>query len=139
MSKQLGKADFFSPRPVPVERVDVPELGGHVYVRMLSVTERDRLDASNYAPGKDGTSEYSPVGARARFAAAVLCDERGEPLFLEDDWRQLGDKGPWGAVLSRVIRKAKRLNGMDESAVDEAEKNSASGQGSDSSSTSPGT
>lgn len=108
----LGLAD------ARVERVEVPEWGGHVFVRSLSVAELDRFRA-------DGERQKASGGlhdATVRLVVLAACDERGAPLFRPEDAQALRDKSV--AAVERVGAAALRLNTVTEAAADAAEKNS---------------
>lgn len=94
------------------ERVDVPEWGGHVNVRVMSATERDFL-GERFAESK--------VGLRAVIAAMLVCDDDGNDLFSDADVNALGEVS--GAALDRVLQVAERLNGLTQESIEDAEKN----------------
>lgn len=95
------------------ERVDVPEWGGHVNVRVMTANERDMLELRF----KDNR-----VGCRAFIAAMLCCDDNGTDLFGDDDIAMLSGKS--AAALNRIFELAMRLNGLTDEAVAELEKNS---------------
>lgn len=94
------------------ERVDVPEWGGHVNVRVMSATERDYL-GERFAESK--------VGLRAVIAAMLVCDDNGVDMFTDADIVALGKVS--GAALDRVLNVAQRLNGLTQESIEDAEKN----------------
>lgn len=125
MSKQLTRAAIFG---IPnfgfrMEKVEIPEWDGHVYVRSISRTEGDAFD-------------MTLPNATARFAVLVACDEKGKPLFGEDDHAELGRH--WKVPVDRIVLAGRKLNGLTPEDLEEAEKNSAKGPISDSSSPSLG-
>jgi len=82
----------------------------------LTGDERDRYDQLIY----EHKSDFR--GLRAWMVALSLCDEQGNSMgFTEAEIKQLGGKS--GAVVDRIFEAAKRLSGLEESAVEEAEKN----------------
>ncbi|MFF9146319.1 hypothetical protein ACF1BN_15810 [Streptomyces sp. NPDC014861] len=105
------------------EDVPVPEWGGEVRIAGMSGTQRNSYQTSliHFAPnGK-------PAGVNmddrdARLLARCLVDEDGEPLFTLKDVATLGAKN--GAVLERLAVVARRLSGLGDRAVEEAEGNS---------------
>lgn len=124
MTQQLTKELIFARAadPLPVAKVDVPEWGGTAYVRSMTARERDDFETSNMKLGKDGKPVPQLANYRGRLAARVLCDEKGHRLFTDDDASQLGDMA--ASALDRVIDAAKKLNGMDAMAVEDARGNS---------------
>lgn len=115
--KALGKADLFNaawPAPVPV---DVPELGGTVYVRVLKAAERDNLELAMHKAREEGQS----VNYRGRWACACACDEQGKRLFADDDANEMGRMpGTW---VDRIARAAQAANLADEASREQARKN----------------
>jgi hypothetical protein len=95
---------------LPRERVECPEWGGQVFVRMLTGAERDAIET---AIGRNGDWDH----VRARFAAAFICDEHGQPLFGEHDIPALSAKS--AAVLDRVFDAGQRLNRMRDADLQE--------------------
>lgn len=90
----------------PRERVEVPEWGGHVYVRAMSGAERDAWEVGLGA----GSETQNLANVRARLAALCMVDEEGRRLFADEDAEQLGAKS--AAALERVFRAASRLNAL---------------------------
>lgn len=117
-SKPLGRADVFAPRPPKRVKVEVPEFGGHVYVRELTGWERDDFEAGCVDRGEE-KANYSNV--TARFVALCTCDAEGKRLFTDDDAGQLGDQSNVG--LLRIFTAARKLNGMGQQAEEEARGN----------------
>lgn len=70
---------IFAPRPVRTRAVDMPEWGGTVYVRALSVAETERMDAKILGPDSDKGSMIVDM------AIATACDESGAPIFTAAD------------------------------------------------------
>ena len=105
----LDKASILSAHDTPIEKVNVPEWGGHVYVKVLSGAERDRFDQSVLDRHGKPTNLQ---GARARLAAITLCDKDGRRLFSDQEINQLADKS--AAAIERVCEAAMKLNRMGE-------------------------
>jgi hypothetical protein len=61
-----------------VERVDVPELGGAVMVRLLSAGQRDVLESFMLQCAQDPRKS---TDWRSRMASELVCNEAGDPLF----------------------------------------------------------
>ncbi len=135
----LSREAILAAQDIKVERVEVPEWGGHVFVRMLHGAERDRFEQSNVkvTRGKGGrvTTEPAPGNFRARLVALVACDETGKRIFADTDAADLGRKG--SRALDRIVMAALALNGMADESVEEAEKNSENGQSESSTTGSP--
>lgn len=95
------------------DRVDVPEWGGYVNVRVMTANERDQLEVRF----KDNR-----IGARAYMAAMLCCNDDGEDLFSDEHIAVLEKKS--ALALDRIFAVAMRINGMTDEAVAELEKNS---------------
>jgi hypothetical protein len=91
-----------------LEKVEVPEWGGDVYLKTLSGTERDLFE--------DGYADQKMKNFRARFLALSLCDDNGERLYGDDEASELGTKS--SVVLNRLFDKAWALNAFRTEDVD---------------------
>jgi hypothetical protein len=116
------------------EEVSVPEWSGTVLIRVLSGAERDRFEQEwNLGKGKGGIANF-----RARFAALVICDEKGARLFDDKDVGTLAVKS--SIALERVCNAGFALNKLTADDVkqlvgeSEGDRSSASGSGSPSTS-----
>lgn len=106
-----------APKPV---QVDVPELGGCVFVRVLTGAERDRYDAALYDARKpDGSMNLD--GFRVRLVMLAACDENGARLFNDTDTKLVG--GINSLALMRVFEAAQKVNGLSSESVEDAVKN----------------
>lgn len=120
----LDRKSILDARDAKLEKVEVPEWGGSVFVRVLSGTERDAFEASNVRiSGKGKDRRIDPVlgNYRARLAVLAVCDEKGERIFSDEDAGAVGKKN--AAALDRIVEAAHRINGMGEDSVEVAEKN----------------
>ena len=121
----LNRDAILAANDVKVERVEVPEWGGHVFVRLLSGTERDAFEQSNVKI-KGKQSEVNLTNIRARLAVLCVCDETGARLFKDADATALGAKS--GAVLDRIFDAASALNKIGKAQQEQAEGNSEPAQ-----------
>lgn len=83
-----------------IGEVDVPALGGKVFLRKISAAGRDRVQHALFN-GKE--QSY-----RAQMVVEVACDDNGKRLFTQEDC-------PWLAemdydVLEPIVDKANELN-----------------------------
>src|ERR1044072_1020754 len=116
-------------QPLPIENVDVPELGGHVYIRAMSGIERDAWEKS-LIRGKGKRAEVDTTNVRARLVGRGLCKEDGSRLLDDGDALALGNLRV--DVLNQLFTAAQRLSGVSDNDVEELGKASASAAGSDS-------
>ena len=113
----LSRDDILSAEDGDLQPLEVPEWSGTVYVRSMTVAERDRLEASMFRPnGKINMKNIS-----ARTVVLCTCDETGKRLFTEKDADALGRKS--AAAVNRIFKVAQKLAGITPEAVEDAEKN----------------
>lgn len=98
----LTREHIFAADDLPRVKVDVPEWGGSVYVRVMTGAELFR------SATLDGLS----------VVALATVNEKGEPLFTADDVEALSSKN--GAVLMRLFQEIVSLNALSVDNVDEA-------------------
>lgn len=139
MSKELTAAEILAAEDMQMERVEVEEWGGHVWVRTLPGYVRDAWEASminlRRAPGRrrgkgrqeDASSaELNLANARAKLCARAMCNKDGERLFTDVEVKALGEKS--SVALDRVYEAAQALNRMTDEDVQELVKNSEADQ-----------
>lgn len=125
MSKLLSRDDILQASDLPMERVEVPEWGGYVYVRTLTGAERDEYESSMLivrGSGRGAQAQVNMANARARLCALAICDTDGSRLFSTEDVRALGQKS--AAALDRIYSVAMRLSGLRPEDIEELTKNS---------------
>lgn len=103
-------------------RHEVPEWGGHVYVRTLGGDERDLFEQSFL--DAQGNRKQIVHNIRAGLLARTLADQRGNRLFTDKQIAQLGRKN--AKVLDRLFGLSQRMNGLSDSDIEEMVKNSQS-------------
>lgn len=113
----LNRAAILAAHDIRTERVEVPDWGGHVFVRTMTGTERDAFEAVMLRTrGED--IERNLENFRARLLTYCLVDEAGAPVFMaEDDAKALGEKAI--PALQKLFNVATRLNAMTEQDVKE--------------------
>jgi len=110
--------------PEPV-KVPVPEWGKDVWIKVMSGTERDALDAENFQ-FVDKEVKINRENGRARLLVRCLCDELGRRLFSDADAVLLGGKKH--DVLDRLYDIAQKVNKLDAESIKDLSKNSEAGQ-----------
>src|SRR4051794_27746014 len=101
----LDKAALLAGRKLKQEKVDVPELGGAVYVRMMTGNERDEYDGEIYDYNQRGKRFEN---FRARLLVRCLCDEAGTLMFAPSDAAAVGELPP--SITLPLFEVATRLN-----------------------------
>lgn len=97
-------------------KVRVKEWGGEVFVRVMSVKERDAYERMWIGKKETGVENF-----RTEYLARTLCDETGKLLFTRDQIEGLAQKS--GAVMGKLFDKAIKHNNMTEADVEELAKN----------------
>lgn len=95
-----------------LKEVKVPEWGGSVYIRVMSVGERDEYERMWIGKKESGVENF-----RTQYLARVLCDEKGTLLFTREQTAALASKS--GAVMGRLFDVAMKHNAMTEEDVQE--------------------
>lgn len=109
----LSREAFLKSSPLRRERVEVPALGGAVFVRQITAGE---LDEFEFAMAK--LSRRDRRGQqRARTVLLVACDAEGRPMFGEADVEALAGKAM--SELEPILRAHVRLNVFTAAEADE--------------------
>lgn len=126
----LNKAAILGAEDLKHEDVEVPAWGGTVRVRVMTGAERDEFRVAIQSEGGVPVGKFSVA-----LLAATLIDETGARLFTMEEVDQLAEKS--AASIDKPAAVSMRLNGLGGSAIEDAVKNSESGQSGDSGSDSP--
>lgn len=117
-------------RTIPRETVEIPALGGEVWVKGMTGTERDAFEQSCRDPkGK------LRGNVRARLVVATVQNDDGSMMFTENDIPFVGRLRV--DILQPLFNKAQQLSGLSDADVKELGEGSdepAAGSGSSSSS-----
>ena len=95
------------------KRVEVPEWGGHVFVRQMTAGDRDKFDAFIF--------EQSGASIRAWLVGMCAVDGEGKRMFTDDDLDALTGKN--GEAMDCVFQAARKLNKLLTVDIEDAEKN----------------
>lgn len=115
-----------------IVKVDVPEWGGTVCLRPMTVGELDAYSNEAMRKRESGVDDF-----RSKLLAYCLCDEHGKRLFTNGDIAKLAERN--GPVMARLYDIADKLNDIGPKAVEDLAGKSGSGQTPSSDSVSPGT
>lgn len=102
-----------------IQKLDVPEWGGHIFLKNMTGSERDQFEAETYVT-KGKNVEFNRENFRARLLVRCICDEQGEPMFTKKDIDALGKKS--AKALDRCFAAAQKLNGLSAEDVEELTK-----------------
>jgi hypothetical protein len=93
-------------------KVEVPEWGGDVYLRVMTVGERDEYE-NEWLRSKDrGMANF-----RTKFLGKCLCDEKGVRLFTDAELGELAKKS--ATVMNRLWNEAMKFNALREEDVEQ--------------------
>lgn len=96
--------------------VQVPEWGGSLFIRVMSVGERDAYENDWIKNKHHGVDNF-----RAKFLQRVLCDATGRLLFTAGELDLLAAKS--ARVMNRLWQKAMAHNALTDADVEELAKN----------------
>ena len=96
-----------------VERVEVPEWDGHVFVREISAHAQEVYEEATFDvdPAEGKVKMKSMANRRALYVVLCACDENGKAIFDVDDVEWLGQKQL--SAVNRIYLKAQEINGVD--------------------------
>lgn len=117
--KPLSKDDILGCEDMPRQKVDVPEWGGHVYVRTMTGDERDAYE--EWVSRQTGEGGVGVVGVRGRVVALCVVDNAGNRIFSDADAEKLGKKS--SAALQRIFDAIVKLNFMKPDEIEALAKN----------------
>lgn len=95
-----------------LKQAHVKEWGGDVFIRVMSVGERDSYERMWIGKKDSGVDNF-----RTEYLARVLCNEKGELLFTREQVDKLAGKS--GAVMGRLFDEAIKHNNMSEADVEQ--------------------
>lgn len=108
----LTKDAILAVQDLNVLKVHVKEWGGDVYIRCMTVGERDAYECEWLANKERGVPNF-----RSKFLARCLCDKEGARLFTDAEVEQLASKSI--SVVNRLFNKAMKHNAMSMEDVEE--------------------
>lgn len=108
----LTAAQILEADDLGLKKVKVKEWGGDVFVRIMSVGERDAYERMWIGKRDSGVENF-----RTEYLARVLCDEKGVLLFTGEQVAGLAKKS--GAVMGRLFDEAIKHNNMSEEDVEQ--------------------
>ena len=115
-AKPLSREDILGADDIEIEKVEVPEWGGSVYVKGMTGKERGKLEAAN-VDQRGKNHRIKLIELRERIAVACVCDENGKLLFTQADVKLLSEKS--AAPLQRIVEASNKLSGITEEDMEE--------------------
>jgi hypothetical protein len=111
----MNREQILAKRSTRIVTVEVPEWGGTVHLRALTVGERDRLDQFV----QDSKQKVS--GFRSLVLSLCLCDADGNRLFADRQREEID--GLDASVVERLFAAAMPLAGLSQADVKAIEGN----------------
>jgi len=112
----LNKEQILAADDLGLLEVPVPEWSGSVYIRVMSVGERDSYENEWMANKSTGVPNF-----RSKFLQRVLCNDKGELLFTKEEVDALAKKS--ARVVGTLWEAAMRHNKLTDQDVEELAKN----------------
>jgi len=116
---ELTAEDILSADDSLIQRVEVPEWGGHVFVRGMTGAERDAFEKS-IIERRGKNREVNLDNLRAKLVVATAQSSQGKPVFTGAHVAALGQKS--ALALHRVFKVAQDLSGLGDDDVEELTK-----------------
>jgi len=112
----LTRDQLLAPREVPLRKLEIPSMGGHVYVKGMTAKERGLFERS--FENADGTKNKKRVSeVRQRMVIACCCNESRIPYFTLKDMEMLGNQEL--NVIEEIVVEAQKLCGMTDDDIEE--------------------
>jgi hypothetical protein len=116
----LTKDQILAADDLGLLKLTVPEWGGDVYIRVMTVGERDAYENEWQRKKETGVDDF-----RTKFLVRCLVDEKGNRLFDNGDVTRLAQKS--ARVMNRVWLAAMEHNNLSDQSIEELAKNSEPG------------
>ena len=116
----LTKDQILAANDANLLKVAVPEWGGDLYIRVMTVGERDAYENEWQRKKDTGVEDF-----RTKFLVRCLVDEKGNRLFDNGDVQRLAEKS--ARVMNRVWLAAMEHNNLSDASIEELAKNSEPG------------
>lgn len=116
----LTKDQILGIKDLQIEKVEVPEWGGYIFVRGMTGAERDLFESS-VVDIRGSSQKINMINVRAKMVSLTACDENGNRLFDDADVIELGKKS--ASALQRIFDTAQRLSGLSKEETSVLEKN----------------
>ena len=116
----LTKDQILAADDLGLLKLTVPEWGGDVYIRVMTVGERDAYENEWQRKKETGVDDF-----RTKFLVRCLVDDKGGRLFDNGDVARLSQKS--ARVMNRVWLAAMEHNNLSDQSIEELAKNSEPG------------
>ena len=117
----LDKSAFLTPVPVDLVKFEIPELGGSVYIKGMTVVERSKFERQ-FRTRKGDTNDRKMNEIRQRMLVACVCDSSGQQLLTDADIEAIGKQR--ADIVERLVNAAQVACGMSTDDMADIVKNS---------------
>ena len=108
----LSREALLKPVPIQKVKVELPELGGHVWVHGMNCRERTEF-TRQFNTGKDAVDQKRKAELSRRLVVATCFDDNGTRIFTKSDVDALGDQD--SGLIEKLAEAAQSLmDGKDE-------------------------
>ncbi len=121
---QVSKDSILAFKPKPTVKINVPEWGGEVFIRIMSGQERDAYEDETYRVNGADVS-VNRLNLRARLLVRCLSDESGARIFASDSDAEALGQTP-SPILDKLFSEAAKVNGITPKDEADLAKNSES-------------
>jgi hypothetical protein len=133
----LSREKILAQKSFGIKEIEVPELGGNVYIRKWSGKDRAKfLQASISVDGGNVDVKYEKIFDNMSLVVALsLCDETGVRMFNDDEIELISELN--SDAIQSIYQQALELNSLIQKSIGEAAKNLSAIQKNDSTSDLP--
>jgi hypothetical protein len=117
----ITRETLLKPLPVDIEEVSIPEMGGSVWIKGMTVRERNMFERQ-FQSQKGERLQKRMSEIRQRMLVACVCNKKGEPLLTKHDIEEIGKQR--ADIVERLVTVAQRVCGWSDADVDDMAKNS---------------
>lgn len=112
----LTKEQILAAEDMGLLKVAVPEWGGDIFIRVMTVGERDAYENEWQKKKETGVDDF-----RTKFLVRCIVDEKGNRLFDNGDVVRLSQKS--ARVMNRLWLAAMEHNNLSDDSLEEVAKN----------------
>lgn len=117
----LNKDQIFAINDYKIERVDVPEWGGHVYVKVITAKQREVWE-NTVVTGSKEEGALTSCELRILLVLMSCCDEAGNLLFTVNDFEALKAKSI--VAFDRIYEASCKFNVVTRASIEDEKKDS---------------
>jgi hypothetical protein len=124
----LSREQFLSRKPRTVEKVELPELNDHVFVRSLSASERDAWEDANLVRERGKGKHRNEIAfdvrvqnSKAHLVCISMCDEAGYRILQDTDVDAIAEQS--SSIVNRIADVCMRISAISQADLEDNVKN----------------